>query len=67
MTTKEFADIFNTSEVFVLRLKELFSGLENEGLGPDEYGEWRSKSERLCAMVMHQLTITDSTLLEGRL
>jgi hypothetical protein len=67
MTTKEFADTFNTTEAFVLRLKELFSGLENQGLGPDEYGEWRIKSERLCAMVMNQLTITDSTLLEGKL
>lgn len=67
MTTKEFAEQFDTSEVFILRMKELFSGLETTGLGPDEYGEWRTKSERLCAMLMSKITITDSTILDGKL
>ena len=67
MTTKEFADKFFTSEAFILRLKELYADLETTGLRPEEYEEWRIKTERLGSMLMHQLTITDSTILDGKL
>lgn len=67
MTTKEFADTFDFSEVFILRMKELYAGLDNQGLGPDEYGEWRIKCERMCATLMRRLLITDSTILDDKL
>jgi hypothetical protein len=67
MTTKEFAEQFNISEVFLLRMKELFASLETTGLGPEEYGDWRIKAERLTCMLMSQITITDTTILDGKL
>ncbi len=66
MTTKEFAEQFDMSEVFILKLKDNYlrmSMREEKGLSQDEYREHIQFCERFTNSIISQLHITDDNLL----